>query len=192
MGIPNILSVCRILLIPVFLWVYLTAGTPGGFLLAAGILLISGLTDLLDGWIARRFHMVTALGRVLDPVADKLTQAAVCTGLAIRYPQLTFLLVIFILKELLMLIGGFKLLRKNRDIAGARWFGKLYTFVFYVITLFVVGHQGLSEQTVMILLLITAGFMVFSFAMYIPMFLRLNKKGTASEDESAPADPAQK
>lgn len=188
MGIPNILSVCRILLIPVFLWVYLAADAPGGFLLAACILLASGLTDLLDGWIARRFHMVTALGRVLDPLADKLTQATVCAVLAIRYPQLAFLLVVFILKELLMMIGGFRLLRKNRDIAGARWFGKLYTFVFYAITLFVVGYQGLSEQAVFWLLMVAAGFMVFSFAMYIPVFLRLSRKPSATGKEGASAE----
>lgn len=183
MGIPNILSVCRILLIPAFLWVYLTAGEQKGFLLAACILLVSGLTDLLDGWIARRFNMITALGRVLDPLADKLTQAAVCIALAIRYPQLTFLLVVFVIKELLMLIGGFKLLRKNRDITGSRWFGKLYTFVFYAVTLFVVGHQGLSERTVFWLLVITAGFMVFSFVMYVPVFLHLNRKAPVSGEQ---------
>ena len=81
--IPNLMGYFRILLIPVFCYFYIKKQT---YLLAAGIVLISSLTDLFDGYIARRFNMVTELGKALDPVADKLTHAALALCLAFRYP----------------------------------------------------------------------------------------------------------
>ena len=83
-SIPNILSYIRILLIPVFAYCYLTANTDGDYYFAAVILLFSGLTDMADGMIARKFGMITYLGKILDPLADKLTQATVAVCLAIR------------------------------------------------------------------------------------------------------------
>ena len=82
-SIPNILSLVRILLIPFFLWAFLWKRS---YLLSSGLLIFSGLTDLCDGYIARRFNMVTELGKVLDPVADKLTQLAILFCLSLRYP----------------------------------------------------------------------------------------------------------
>ena len=71
--VPNLLSFFRFCLIPVIIWSYCVKKNP---LLAGEILLLSGLTDLADGYIARRFHRISNLGKILDPVADKLTQAA--------------------------------------------------------------------------------------------------------------------
>ena len=81
--IPNLLSVFRLVLIPIFVWTYCVRR---GYLVTAGILLLSGLTDIADGFIARRFHMVSALGMALDPIADKLTQAAMLFCLVTRFP----------------------------------------------------------------------------------------------------------
>lgn len=83
-SIPNVLGYIRILLIPLFVWRYLTAQSGADYYTAAGIVLLSGLTDLFDGLIARRFHMITELGKVLDPIADKLTQAAIVFCLMFR------------------------------------------------------------------------------------------------------------
>ena len=85
-SIPNLLSLFRLVLIPVYLPLYLIRTTPATHLLAAILFVISCFTDFLDGWIARRFHMVTNLGKLLDPLADKATQLAVTAGLSIRYP----------------------------------------------------------------------------------------------------------
>lgn len=119
MNVPNALSILRILMIPFFAVLYLTAKTPQDYWFAAGLLLLSGLTDVLDGIIARKYHLVTKLGRILDPVADKLTQAAVCVLLAIRNPDLSILPIMYIIKEGLMLIGGYKILKKSKDIASS-------------------------------------------------------------------------
>lgn len=85
LSVPNCMGYFRILLIPVFCVVYLRADTPGEKYLAAAILLISTVTDFLDGKIARHFHMITEFGKFLDPVADKLTHAAVALCLAFHY-----------------------------------------------------------------------------------------------------------
>ena len=78
MTIPNCISLFRIFLVPCFAWVFLTASLPEDFTLAAVLLVVSAVSDLLDGWIARRFHMTSKLGKILDPAADKLTLFGVC------------------------------------------------------------------------------------------------------------------
>ena len=84
-SIPNILSFIRILLIPIFVWLYVTAGTSGEYYLAAAVVVASGITDFLDGQIARRCNMITEFGKFLDPLADKLTQGTLFLCIAINY-----------------------------------------------------------------------------------------------------------
>ena len=81
-SIPNIMGYFRILLIPVFCYLYITAESEREYLYAAFVVLISSLTDLFDGKIARRFNMITELGKALDPIADKLTHGALAVCLA--------------------------------------------------------------------------------------------------------------
>lgn len=83
--VPNLLSALRLCMVPLFLWIYLGLDEP---LWAAGLLVLSGITDTVDGWIARKFHQVSNLGKALDPFADKVTQIAVVTCLSIRFPRL--------------------------------------------------------------------------------------------------------
>ena len=87
MNLPNKLTMLRILLIPVFM-VVLYLGFPGSTYVALGIFIIASLTDLLDGWIARRFDMVTEIGKILDPLADKATQLSLMLCLLMKYPIL--------------------------------------------------------------------------------------------------------
>ena len=107
--IPNALSVVRILLIPLFAYLYFK----GHYAFAAIVLTVSGLTDVVDGFIARTFNMISTLGKILDPFADKLTQLVVVLCLAIRHNILIPLLVVFYAKELLMLSGSAKLLKSG-------------------------------------------------------------------------------
>ena len=86
MTIPNCISLFRIFLVPCFVWVFLTASLPEDFTLAAVLLVVSAVSDLLDGWIARRFHMTSKLGKILDPAADKLTLFGVFVCMWARYP----------------------------------------------------------------------------------------------------------
>ena len=98
--VPNLLSLLRLVMIPVYVRLYLKADSPGQFFGAAALMAASCLTDLLDGWIARRFHMVSTLGKVLDPLADKLTQFSMAVCLSFPYPALKTTLALFVVKEL--------------------------------------------------------------------------------------------
>ena len=97
--IPNLLSLFRLLLIPVYIVIYLNAEDAADYYLAAGILTVSCLTDLIDGKIARHFNMITSLGKLLDPVADKATQFALILCLTMKHKVLRYLMALFVLKE---------------------------------------------------------------------------------------------
>lgn len=168
-GIPNMLSIVRLILIPV----YVAAMFLGTGLGAAIILVLSGITDVLDGIIARKFNMITELGRILDPLADKLTQAAVCICLVIRQPALVWLLGIFVLKEAAMIAAGANIIRKGREMISSRWFGKLSTVVFYIVMISIIAFKP-TLKVDYILIAISLGFMLFSFIRYVRIFLRLS------------------
>lgn len=130
--VPNLLSLFRLLLIPVFVHQYLQENyTATGLLL-----LLSGLTDMADGFIARHFHAVSNLGKILDPVADKLTQVSMLICLVSRYPLMLILVIIMIFKELFMSISGVLVIHKTGTVFGADWHGKATTILLYL-TMFI-------------------------------------------------------
>ncbi len=149
--IPNLMGYFRILLIPVFVFFYLRSDTVRDSYIAAAIIGLSGFTDLFDGMIARRFNMVTELGKLLDPVADKATFGAMLIKLldpvadkatfgamliclTIRHHWMAAILILFALKEGFMGIMGLIMLKRNgRKLDGAMWYGKVCTASLYII-----------------------------------------------------------
>ncbi|MEG0485473.1 MAG: CDP-alcohol phosphatidyltransferase family protein [Oscillospiraceae bacterium] len=172
--VPNILSCLRILLIPVFVWQLLIGNTTAAAVILAG----SGITDLLDGYLARHYNWISDLGKVLDPVADKLTQVTVCVVLAYLLSDYMIFFIIMFLKEVLMMALGGYLLKKGAHIDGARWFGKAATVCFYVSMTILVLFPMLPKIIAIVLLCGTTALVLFAFSMYIPMFFKL-KRGTA-------------
>ena len=130
--IPNLLSVFRLVLIPVYVVIYLNAQEPADYFLAAAILAVSCLTDLIDGKIARHFNMISTVGKILDPVADKATQFTLIICLALKYPILWYLVALFVVKESFQLIAGGIRLRKGRMLKGALLSGKICTTVLFL------------------------------------------------------------
>jgi cardiolipin synthase len=165
--IPNLLCYIRFLLIPVFVVLYMKANQPKEYLQAAGIVFLSGLTDFLDGFIARRFDMITELGKLIDPLADKLTQAALIFVLVIKIEWMFLLLILFVIMQLFMLVAGIVMLKKGTKLNGAKWFGKVSTMVFYAVMLFLVAIPTLAQDIKNILMLVCGGFLLLSFLMYI-------------------------
>ncbi len=96
-SIPNIMGYFRLLLVPVYLVLYFSANDTRGYLTAAAVLAVSALTDMFDGKIARRFNMVTELGKILDPVADKVTHGAVALSLTFRFPLMRYVFFLFLI-----------------------------------------------------------------------------------------------
>lgn len=129
MSIPNMISIGRIFLVPVFALLY----TQGKVMAAMGVLLLSAASDVLDGAIARRFHMETELGRALDPIADKLIQAAMMLCALWRTPSVWLLLGLHILRELCLGVMSLYVLRVTGHVYSAKWYGKLCTACVYAV-----------------------------------------------------------
>lgn len=128
--IPNLLSAFRLLLVPVIAWLYCGRGD---YPLTAWILVLSGVTDIMDGFIARRFRMVSDLGKVLDPIADKLTQTVALACLLTRFPAIWWLLGVLVFKETVMAVMGLLVIRRTKAVYSAAWHGKLATCVLYLV-----------------------------------------------------------
>ncbi len=169
--IPNILSCLRILLIPFFVWQMFAGNTIN----AGAILIFSGITDLLDGLLARRFNWVSSVGKVLDPIADKITQATISIVLAILLRQYWIFFAILIVKDLVMLILGGYLLKNGVKIEGARWFGKVVTVLFYAVMIGIVCFPEMPSWLITTLLLIVSGCAVLAAALYVPEFLQYRR-----------------
>ena len=178
-NIPNILSIFRIMLIPLFVITYIKAGVNAEqfYYISAAILIISGLTDMLDGIIARHFNQITSLGKLLDPFADKLTQLTVVISVAIKLKSIPIAvaLMLFVVKEMLMLIGGFIMIRKKITINSAKWYGKVATVVFYVVMAIIAMFKDIPNEISFLLILIAAFFMMFAFLSYILEYKKIIK-----------------
>lgn len=175
LNVPNALTLLRIILIAPFLYFFLT----GNITWALIVVGLSGLSDALDGFIARRYHQITPLGKLLDPLADKLTQTTIALCISIRVPILIPIFAIFVVKEILMLIGACILLKKKKRPGAARWYGKMATILFYVsIVSVLVMHVFFQDTPVlmgisMVLLVVTAASMIYAFIEYYKVFRAL-------------------
>lgn len=168
--IPNLLSLFRLCLIPVILWLYLGQQRN---LLAGCVLVLSGVTDIVDGLIARRFHMVSDLGKILDPVADKLTQAAMLLCLLISLPLMLFPLLLMACKELFMAVTGALIIRKTGTVPGAVWHGKAATVSLYAVMLLHVFWQEVPPLLSIASIAVCVLMIALSFLLYAIRNLKL-------------------
>lgn len=177
--IPNFLSVCRIIMIPVFIWVYCCRKE---YLLAFWVLCLSGVTDLVDGFIARTFHMVSNLGKALDPIADKLTQGAVLLCLGIRFPQMFFLAGLLAAKEITTGLMSLSAIHKTKEVKGADWHGKVTTCLLYFTMLLHILWGGIPQTASVLLTVLCVIMMAVSFVMYFRRNVTLLRSGGSSGD----------
>lgn len=180
--IPNLLSLFRLLLIPVYVAIYLNAEDASDYALAAGVLTVSCLTDLIDGKIARHFNMITSLGKVLDPIADKATQFTLILCLTMRYKVLQYVMGLFILKESFQLIAGGLRLRKKKMLKGALISGKICTTVLFISLILMVMLPGLSIQVVNTIAIIDTVFLLAAFVEYIAAYFFMDSKFQSLDD----------
>lgn len=129
--IPNVLSMIRIGLVPLIIYLYLCTN----FRYVVGILiLMSGLTDIVDGYIARHFNQVSDLGKVLDPIADKLTLISILSCVAYKHTYFIIILGAEVVKDFIVCLSGLYRVHKNKTIHCADWEGKVCTFTIYTVT----------------------------------------------------------
>lgn len=178
-SIPNLMGYFRIILIPVILWKYLTADSMADYQMAAVIMGISGITDFLDGFVARKFNMVTQLGKIIDPVADKLTQLAIVSALSVRFHWFIAVVCILIVKEGFMAVMGYILMKRGKMLNGAQWFGKIATAFLYVVMFALILITDIKMSTANTLIVICAVLLMISFILYIPVYKKILKEGKA-------------
>lgn len=174
--IPNLLSLFRLVLIPVYVVIYLNATQMHEYFLAGTILAVSCLTDMIDGKIARRFNMISTVGKILDPIADKLTQFTLTLCLSIKYPILRFVLVLFVIKEGFQGIMGLINLRKGKMLPGALLAGKVCTTVLFLSLIVLVLLPDLRPEIVNVIALMDTAFLSYSFVTYVFAYFGKNVK----------------
>jgi cardiolipin synthase len=194
--IPNWLCFIRIALIPVFTALFVKEQYIAAFI----TMIVAALTDVFDGKIARKFNMVSNLGKILDPIADKLSQIAIVIILLVKFwdGPLKYILFLFIFKELLMIIGAGILMAKGMRPVAAEVWGKLATVVFYtfMITIIAIGPNGallsidlfkgleLNNTVIMIMVIISAILAFASLFGYAPGFIRQLKENKKQSNSS--------
>lgn len=158
--IPNILSMFRLLLLPVIVYMYINQKD---YVLTGVLLLVSGITDLLDGYIARTFNMMSDLGKILDPVADKATQAVILLCLVTRFRWLVIPFMCIVVKELFMSFIGLIVIKKTGEVHGAVWHGKVATFMLdFMIIVHIIFYNISSTLSIISTFLILLSFYLYA------------------------------
>ena len=172
-AIPNILTYVRILLVPVFVIVYMGADTVAAHVWSIVIVAVSARTDIADGLIARKCNMITDLGRIIDPIADKAMQFAMLFCVVYKYHWVAVLIVIYGVKELVSLAFSGFLFTKGKHIKGAMWCGKICTVILYAVMLALIAFPKINPSLVTILIGFSAAFMLLAFFVYMTAYLKL-------------------
>ncbi|NLA76607.1 MAG: CDP-alcohol phosphatidyltransferase family protein [Clostridiales bacterium] len=189
--VPNLLSVIRIILIPVFAVLFYN----DNYIWAVVVLFISGLSDFFDGKIARRFNQFSALGKILDPIADKLTQIVIAVMLFLEFRKasssalnaFSWVFLYFLFKELVMLVGGALLLKKGLRPSAAIIYGKIATFAFYAVMIMIMAFgpevgafrniYTMGEALLMVLVVVAAILTTVALLSYAPASIKQYKEG---------------
>lgn len=187
--IPNVLSIIRILLVAVFCISYFR---PGMLVFALIIIIISGITDLLDGYIARKYNQISDLGKILDPIADKLFQLSTVVCFVISGAVPYWAVIIIFVKELVMLIGAFVYYNRSEVVIGAKWYGKLASSLFFLSFLTVFFFQimegslevsALAHIVINIMFILSISVSLFATVNYIALAYKTYSKNKIDRNQ---------
>jgi len=187
-ALPNILSVFRICLVPVFVVAYFTDDNDIKYF-AILVYIIAGLSDFFDGFIARRFKAQSKLGKLLDPLGDKLMTFAVLVCITITRPILFWAVLVFFVKEVLMGIGGLVLHKKAHlaELPPSNFIGKLSTNVFFLVCVALMLYNRLLPDYIATALISVAILLALAaLASYISSYIKI-MRGRAESDEKQPS-----
>ncbi len=181
MNFPNFLTLVRFAIIPVFGYYLCTRQ----FVIAVILFLAGGLTDVLDGYIARKYNLVTSWGKIADPMADKLMQL---TALFILTYVLGLvpvgLLIIIIVKEALMALGTLLLYKKNDHVVSASWYGKLTTVIFYLAIVLMLFNEPFGRWSILgasfnrVFFVFAVMMSLFALFMYARTYIKIRQQNT--------------
>ncbi len=176
--IPNGLSLVRLLLLPLIVRSYCVYHDAWG---TVALVALSGLTDVADGWIARQFNMVSDVGKVLDPIADKATQAAMVLCLLERTRWMVLLLCLLLARELLLAVWGVIALHQTDTINCSKWHGKLCTGVIYAVMIVLFLFPQLPALAVEVMVLVCAALVVLTGTLYGCFYFRFLRDSGSEE-----------
>ena len=172
MNVPNLLSLFRLVLVPVFAAVFFSP-LPEARYWAAGVYALAFLTDIADGWIARHFHQITRLGRILDPMADKLMTFTVIVCIAVSGVIPPWAAILFFLKEATMALGALSMYRKVSDVIPSNWLGKLSTGVFFVVCAALVLFPDIPKGTATVCIAGALALTLAAFFSYLCQYFKM-------------------
>lgn len=178
--IPNLLSFLRLVTVPFIIWAYMGLDNQW---LAIGLVALSGLTDIVDGKIARRFNMISDFGKILDPIADKVTQGTLIICLSAKYKLMVPLVILFALKEAVMLAMGYIILKRQDSVNSAKWYGKVNTAILYATAIILIMFSSIPSEVATILIVICGCFIIFSLIRYMLFY-----KSILSESGDEPSE----
>lgn len=161
--IPNLLSLLRLLMIPLMIWLYIGRENYAATTL---VLLASALTDVLDGFIARRYKMVSEFGKAFDPIADKLTQIAMMFCLIVRFPLMLLPWIVLVVKELFTGLCSVLAIHKTGHVEGAVWHGKVTTALLYATMALHLLWYSIPSTVSVLLIGVCTGMMLISAVGY--------------------------
>lgn len=157
------MSLLRICLIPIIVWLYCVKGD---YQWTTIVLMLSGVTDVVDGYIARHFGMISDFGKVFDPIADKLTQVVMLYCLITRFPLMILPFIIMVIKETFAGVTGLLTVRKLNKVLGAVWHGKVTTLLLYAMMLVHLIWYNMSDKVSCIMISVCTAVMLFSATLY--------------------------
>ena len=169
-NIPNILTLIRLILVPICA-IFLIKEE---FLLALVVYVIASLTDIADGYIARKFNLITNFGKIFDPLADKLLSFSTIALLSYKGRINLLVPILIFIKELLIALGGILLYKKRHLVKGAKWYGKASTVIFFISIVFVMFDATLFIGRIFIIIALI--FAYFALFMYLRQFILLMSK----------------
>lgn len=172
MNIPNLLSIIRICLVPAFILTYFSGIEHSAFW-AAGIYIIASITDVLDGRIARKYNLTTNLGRILDPLGDKLMTLSVLCCITIDQVIPLWALAIVICKELLMGIGGMIIIKKFQEMPPSNYFGKSSTVVFFAVCVILMLFRNIPTNIAAYMISFAIVVMILAFVSYLIKYITI-------------------
>lgn len=166
--VPNLLTLVRFALIPLILYLYCVREN---YPAAAAVVVLSGLTDIADGMIARKCNMTSDFGKLMDPVADKLTQGAMIVSMLGRYGWMVYLLGLFLVKEGIQGVYVAICAKSTGEVNSSCWYGKVSTVTLYSVMFVLFLFPGIPEKAAMLLCLLCAGMLTSALLAYIRLYL---------------------
>lgn len=174
-NIPNYITMFRLFLVFVFIFLF-NSEIDNKSLCCVVTYILAGASDVADGFLARKFKIVSNFGKLMDPLADKLMQITVALCIASMEPSLTWVPVFLILKELAMVLGAAKLFRKDNIVVQANFFGKLASVIYFMVFLVLMIFPGINYMVKQVLCLSFVAVSILAFVNYINAYSQVYKR----------------